>query len=144
VGTTKNNEGRDVAMSKQVFCLLQEAVAGKQPEDFVLTRFDGSRIIEIRRVWKRLCKKAGVEGLLVHDFRRSAARALRRAGVAESVIMVTGGWKTPAMFRRYAIVSNADQRSAMEMLERSREEKSHDFSHDLPQSGTEVESVKVN
>jgi hypothetical protein len=34
--------------------------------------------------------------------------------------MAAGGWKTPAMFRRYAIVSSADQRAAVEKLERTR------------------------
>jgi excisionase family DNA binding protein len=147
VGTTKNREGREVSMSHRVYCLLKEAVAGKQPDDYVLTRLDGSRIIEFRGTWRQLCRQSGVEGLLVHDFRRSAARALRRAGVAESVIMDTGGWKTPAMFRRYAIVSNADQRNAMEMLERSRAENGHDFGHDSPvlvQSETEITTGKLN
>ena len=35
------------------------------------------------------------------------------AGVAESVIMSIGGWKTAAMFRRYAIVSHSDQKVAV-------------------------------
>ncbi|MGA8762484.1 MAG: tyrosine-type recombinase/integrase [Candidatus Sulfotelmatobacter sp.] len=62
-------------------------------------------------------------GLIPHDMRRSAAKALRAAGVPESVIMATGGWRTPSMLRRYAIVSSADQRAAVEMLERARAEK---------------------
>jgi integrase len=61
-------------------------------------------------------------GLICHDFRRSAAKAARRAGVPESVIMAMGGWKTPSMFRRYAIVSSADQRAAVEMIVRERAE----------------------
>jgi integrase len=61
-------------------------------------------------------------GLIPHDFRRSAAKAARRAGVPESVIMAMGGWKTPSMFRRYAIVSSADQRAAVEMIVRERAE----------------------
>jgi hypothetical protein len=61
-----------------------------------------------------------MHGLIVHDLRRSAAKALRAAGVPESVIMAGGAWKTPAMFRRYAIVSRVDQRAAMEQLERAR------------------------
>ena len=60
------------------------------------------------------------KGLLMHDFRRSAAKMLRRAGVPESVIMSLGGWKTASMFRRYAIVSAADQKDAMLMLEKAR------------------------
>ena len=30
--------------------------------------------------------------------------------------MEIGGWKTPSMFRRYAIVNNDDKRRAMEAL----------------------------
>jgi plasmid maintenance system killer protein len=35
--------------------------------------------------------------------------------------MATGGWKTASMFRRYAIVSSADQQSAMQALEQARQ-----------------------
>jgi hypothetical protein len=34
--------------------------------------------------------------------------------------MAMGGWKTASMFRRYAIVSSADQREAVELIERKR------------------------
>jgi hypothetical protein len=50
--------------------------------------------------------------------------------------MAIGGWKTPAMFRRYAIVSTADQRAAVEKLERARAENSPDFGPYLPETAT--------
>ena len=53
-------------------------------------------------------RKAGVPNLLFHDLRRSAARNLRRAGVAEGVIQKIGGWKTRSVFERYAIVDQRD------------------------------------
>ena len=76
------------------------------------------------------CKSANpiYRGLIVHDLQRYAAKAMRAAGVPESVIMAAGGWKTPTMFRRYAIVSSADQRAAVERLERARVENSPHFS----------------
>jgi integrase len=148
VGTTKNREGREVAMTTKVEELLREAIAGKSPDDFVFTRKNGKVVRDFRDSWQRLCERAGLggfvckicqrattggrkcaecgtgkttyQGLIVHDLRRSAARALRAAGVPESVIMAAGGWKTPAMFRRYAIVSSADQRAAVEKLEQAR------------------------
>jgi hypothetical protein len=49
--------------------------------------------------------------------RRSSARNLRRAGVAEGVIMKIGGWKTRSVFERYAIVSQTDICAAMTSLE---------------------------
>jgi hypothetical protein len=60
---------------------------------------------------------AGVPNLLFHDLRRTAARNLRRAGVAEGVIMKIGGWRTRSVFERYAIVSQTDIAEAMRKLE---------------------------
>jgi hypothetical protein len=44
----------------------------------------------------------------------------RQIGVPESVVMARGGWKTASMFRRYAIVSAADQKQTVELLEIAR------------------------
>jgi integrase len=153
-GTTKNGEAREVAMSTGVRALLQQCAQGKGADDYVLTREGNHRIVEMREAWWNLCVRAGLgrftcplghtvakrkkceecgsrkrhyRGLIPHDLRRSAAKALRRAGVAESVIMDTGGWRTATMFRRYGIVSSADQRAAVEMRERARAENSPAF-----------------
>jgi hypothetical protein len=63
---------------------------------------------------------AGVPGLMVHDMRRGAARDLRSAGVAEGAIMHIGGWKTLAVFERYAIVNNKDRCDAVLKLANQR------------------------
>lgn len=147
-GTTKNGEGREVAMTGKVTELLRADVEGKKPDDCVFTRDDGKPVRDFRGAWRNMCIRAGVGhwacsndecdaqptkprcecggkrkylGRIPHDLRRSAAKALRRAGVPEPVIMATGGWKTASMFRRYAIVSSADQRDAMALLELARE-----------------------
>jgi len=60
-----------------------------------------------------------VPGLLFHDLRRTAARNLRRAGIAEGVIMKIGGWRTRSVFERYAIVSQTDIAEALQKLENS-------------------------
>jgi integrase len=148
-GTTKNREGREVVMTPKVAALLREAVAGKSKSDYVLTRKGGAQIKDFRTEWRNLCCRAGLghfeclecanplsltdkkcekcgsrkrsyKGLNPHDMRRSAAKAARAAGIPESVVMAMGGWKTAAMFRRYAIVSSADQRAAADALEQWR------------------------
>jgi len=73
----------------------------------------GKRIGSFRRVWTRACKKAGLEGRLVHDLRRTAARDFRRRGVSEGEIMKLCGWKTRAMFDRYNIIDEADLAEAV-------------------------------
>jgi integrase len=74
-------------------------------------------ISDFRKTWAKACKEAEVPSLLFHDLRRSGARNLRNAGVAEGVIMKIGGWKTRSVFERYAIVSDSDIRHAMTSLE---------------------------
>jgi len=116
-GTTKNRDGREVTMTRRVHELLKLCVFGKQPEVFVFTRSNGQPVRDFRGTWEGACEKAGVPDLLFHDLRRTAARNLRKAGVAEGVIMKIGGWRTRSVFERYAIVSQADIAYAIEKLE---------------------------
>ena len=116
-GTTKNGEGREVSMTKTVYELLAGCVSGKGADDNVFTRADGKPVRDFRELWRSACVAAGVPHLLFHDLRRTAARNLRRAGVAEGVIMKIGGWKTRSVFERYAIVAQSDIKDAMLKLE---------------------------
>jgi integrase len=100
---------------------------------------DGQPIGDIRKAWATACVAAGVgemfcpacrqssakhtcpqckvetkyRGKLFHDFRRTAACNMVRAGVAQSVAMQITGHRTDSMFRRYAIVSEGDKREAL-------------------------------
>jgi len=69
-----------------------------------------------RYAWKQAAQAAGLADRIPHDFRRTAARNMERAGVPRSVAMALGGWKTESMYRRYAIASEADLREAARLL----------------------------
>jgi hypothetical protein len=58
-----------------------------------------------------------VHGLIPHDLRRSAAKAVR---LPENMVMAMGGWRTAAMFRCYAIVSSTDQQVAPQGIAEAR------------------------
>jgi integrase len=104
-------------MTQTVHALLSECISGKQPDDQVFTWPNGRPVRDFRDTWRNACVSAGVPNLLFHDLRRTAARDVRRAGVAEGVIMKIGGWRTRSVFERYAIVSQTDIADAMRKLE---------------------------
>jgi integrase len=130
VGTTKNDEGRTFPFSvwpalgdllrRQRELTTALARATGQIIPWVFHWDDGTRIRDFRGSWDSACIAAGFfrvvrtpEGArkatkLFHDFRRTAVRNLERAGVSRSVAMKLTGHKTEAVYRRYAIVSEAD------------------------------------
>jgi len=168
VGGTKDDEGREVAMTRSIRELVRLAAVGKNPDDYLLTREDGTHVRDFRKAWQSLCIRAGLgrmvcracaktvtgktcecgspklkyAGSILHDFCRSAARELRRAGVAESTIMDIGGWKTRSMFKRYAINDTRDIKAAIEKREQARIAISHDSPSSAPvEAGSRVRII---
>ncbi len=74
-------------------------------------------IKDFRESWKQACQRAGVPNLLFHDLRRTAVRNLRRAGVAETVIMKITGHRTRSVFERYNIADQTDTQEAGRLAE---------------------------
>ena len=118
-GTTKNRDGREVLMTDTICKLLAALVHGKSADDNVFTRANGKAVRDFRVTWQNACTHAGVPDLLFHDLRRTGARNLRRAGVAEGIIMKIGDWRTRSVFERYAIVSRSDMNDAILKLQES-------------------------
>jgi integrase len=74
-------------------------------------------IRDFRAGWYIACRAAGVPALLFHDLRRTAVRNLRRAGVAETVIMKITGHRTREVFERYNITDQSDTLEAGKIAE---------------------------
>jgi integrase len=87
----------------------------------------GMPMKKLRRSWTTACRKAGLPGRLLHDFRRTAVRNLIRAGVQQAIAMKITGHKTDSVFRRYLIVDEellAQATGAVaELLEEERRER---------------------
>ena len=116
-GTTKNDEGRTFPFG--ALPMLAELLRSQRERTSALGR-EGGRLIpwvfhrngkpirSFHHAWRNACKRARVPGRLIHDLRRTAVRNFERAGVARSVAMKLSGHKTESIYRRYAIVSEAD------------------------------------
>jgi integrase len=116
-GTTKNDEGR--VFPFRALPRLEALLRGQREHTTAIERERGRLIATVfhRRgkpiqsfhgAWRLACRRAGVPGRLVHDLRRTAVRRFERAGVPRSVAMKLTGHLTESVYRRYAIVSEAD------------------------------------
>jgi integrase len=123
-GTTKNDEGRMFGMTPELRSALeaQKAATEKLQRQGRIIRNvfhrRGKPIKSFRKSWTTACEAAGCPGRIPHDFRRTAVRNLERAGVSRSAAMRMVGHKTEAIYRRYAIVSDADLHEASAKLAR--------------------------
>jgi hypothetical protein len=61
----------------------------------------------------------GLEGLLIHDLRRSAIKNLMQAGVQQVIAMKISGHKTASVFMRYNIVDEGQVADAMRRVQKS-------------------------
>ena len=115
----KNGTARLIPLEGELADLIARRNAARQikVEDTVMLSAlifhrKGEPIREFRKSWAKACKKAGISRLF-HDLRRSACRNMVAAGVAQVTAMQVSGHKTDSMFRRYAIVSETDLRTAL-------------------------------
>jgi len=123
-GSTKNKEGRLFPMTSELRSLLEEQ--RKKTDEWqrengtinpwVFT-YKGKLFKSYKRSWATACRKAGLPGMIPHDFRRTAVRNLVRAGIPERVAMQMTGHKTRSVFERYNIVSASDLKAALHKLD---------------------------
>jgi integrase len=69
------------------------------------------------RLFKRVCTELGIEGVWLHDMRRSFSTNARRRGSSESEVMKVTGHTTRSTFDRYNIVDEEDAREVIRRLE---------------------------
>jgi integrase len=115
----KNGEARMIPLEGELAELVarrraarQVGVDGTVMISSLIFHRAGAPIGDFRKAWARACKKAGIFRLF-HDLRRSACRNMLAAGVPQSIAMKVSGHKTDSMFRRYAISSESDLRTAL-------------------------------
>ena len=118
--TSKNREGRCIPLQGELWDVVARQWAAREvklKDRTLISQWvfhnKGKRIQSYYKAWHTACNAAGYPGKLPHDFRRTAARNMTRAGVTETVAMSITGHKTNSMFRRYNITSQEDKKQAL-------------------------------
>ena len=124
---TKDHEARTVPICLELHSVLSKLpgrIHGADDDDHVF-QYRGAPVRDIRTGLKVACKGAGISygrfekgGFVFHDLRHTFNTNLRRAGVAESVIMSITGHSTREMFDRYNTIDGDDATAAAVALER--------------------------
>jgi len=69
------------------------------------------------KLFRKVCQGLGIEGVWLHDTRRSFSTNARRRGSSESEVMKVTGHTTGSTFDRYNIVDEEDAREVIRRLE---------------------------
>ena len=118
---TKNDEGRIIYLSPELREILSDLWDARAKQEnkipYVFPNRKGTgQIVNMSKSWKKGLKRVGLEGKLLHDFRRTAVRNMVRAGVPESVAMRVSGHKDRSIFERYNITNEKDLKDASKQL----------------------------
>lgn len=117
---TKNKHPREVPIVEGLMLdALREAVhlhSAAWPDEPAVFIYDGHRMATVGDAWDKACVRAGFDGPMFHDLRRSANKLMRDRGISQNVRMQIMGHLTPSMDQRYGIVDRADIDAAREKL----------------------------
>jgi integrase len=102
---TKNDEQRDVPLSKKAYEIVQK-MKGDRNTGELLYRW---RTPEgLKSAWRRLRQDAEIKGLRFHDLRHEAASRFFEKGLNQFQVAAITGHKTLQMLKRYTHLRAAD------------------------------------
>jgi len=119
---TKDREPRKIPISEELYGILRNIPKAIHDNHVIL--YMGKPVKDIRSALTRACKDTGITygrfakgGFVLHDMRHTFNTNMRKAGVAQSVIMKITGHSTSEMFERYNTVDDSDIRQAAARLD---------------------------
>ena len=113
--SSKNKKPRTLVLEGDLKDIIVRRLAKRRPDCPYVFHRGGRPIKSFRKAFKAACGAVGLNGMLPHDMRRSGIRNLRRAGNDEHDCMEISGHETRAIFDRYDIIDEDDQRRALQL-----------------------------
>ena len=119
--STKQNMPHEVPLSapaRQLLVEIRDSLGRRRelPEFVFPGAGQGGHIVEIKRVWRSLCKTAGLANLRLHDLRHSFASQLVSGGASLPLIGALLGHSNVQTTARYAHLFRDPQRAAVERV----------------------------
>lgn len=118
---TKDRNARNVPICKELYDILKKIPKAVHTDHVFL--YKGKPVRDIRTGLKKACKGACISygrnkrgGFVFHDLRHCFNTYMRKAGVAEPVIMGITGHSTREMFDRYNKVDEEDIKHAVNLM----------------------------
>ncbi len=118
---TKTDEPRVVYLTDRVLKTLPTQPRSGRSEYVFVNPATGRPWQDIQGAAERARVKVGLDGVWVHDLRRSFVTQARRSGLPESVVARFSGHRTAAVFKRYNIIEEQDLKAAVQVLNRTRQ-----------------------
>jgi len=119
---TKDKEARSIPICEELYTILKGIPKAIHCNHVFL--YKGQPVRNVRGSLKTACEKAEIPygrfikgGFVFHDLRHTFNTYMRKAGVAESVIMGITGHSTRAMFDRYNTIDMDDKRQAVNVFQ---------------------------
>jgi hypothetical protein len=110
--------GRAVILNDEAQKILRSQLEKHQGSEWVFPNPDGAPYsrIHVSRVFRKAARAAGLKSFRFHDLRHHGATMALNAGFTAPVVRALGGWKSEAMMRRYAAVTDQTLRAAAEAV----------------------------
>lgn len=117
--STKQKKPHTIPLSAPARQLLAEIHAKQKPKSpyvFPSDIGETGHVVDVKKSWSSICKRAGIVGLRVHDLRHSFASELVSGGASLPLVGALLGHSNPATTARYAHLFQAPQRAAVERI----------------------------
>jgi integrase len=117
---TKGDQGRTIPLSARAVEALRSLPATMVGPYVFVNPETKKPWSDPQKMLNKVCKRLGIEGLWLHDTRRTFTTLARRAGSSESEVMQVIGQRTRSVFDRYNITDEKDARAVVERYEAAR------------------------
>ena len=101
--TTKQKAEHEIPLGDSALALLRAMRQAAPDTEYLFpSRRSSGHLIDVKKPWAAICKRAGIVGLRMHDLRHSYASFLASAGYSLPVIGALLGHTQPNTTARYA------------------------------------------